>query len=63
MQFLCPVVWNGLCFLINSACYWYIALIAVKNPHLIKLWVLCKTDLTTHDLCTFPYLRLKINDS
>ncbi len=64
MQFLCRVVWKGLCFLLNSAYYWYIALIAGKeNPPLIKLWVLCKTNLTTQDLCTFPfYLRLKIND-
>ncbi len=57
MQFLCRVVWKGLCFLLNSAYYWYIALIAGKeNPPLIKLWVLCKTNLTTQDLCTFPFI-------
>ncbi len=57
MQFLCCVVWKGLCFLLNSAYYWYIALIAGKeNPPLIKLWVLCKTNLTTQDLCTFPFI-------
>ncbi len=57
MQFLCRVVWKGLCFLLNSAYYWYIALIAGnENPPLIKLWVLCKTNLTTQDLRTFPFI-------
>lgn len=55
---MCLGVVGECCFLFKSDSYGIIVLIAgVKSSQLIKLLVLCKTNQTTRDICTFSLLE------